>query len=147
MPARLVTEEYARLLAKVKWIKGIVRFGCDTPQQIEQCERAMELLERNGFNGEFFLYTMIGGKNDLNECYNRLHHFWERLQAFRHGDHTHRAVYAYAQPYRDTTTPNHFIPQWQKDMAGWCNKRMIFCKMDFKDFSPRKGFICAEYFY
>ena len=49
-------------------------------------------------------------------------------------------MYAYAQPYRDPTNPNHVIPKWQKDMAQWCNKRMIFCTTDFKDFMPRKGF-------
>lgn len=52
---------------------------------------------------------------------------------------------AYAQPYRDPTNPNHTIPEWQKDMARWCNKRMIFCTTDFKDFTPRKGFRCEEY--
>ncbi len=56
-----------------------------------------------------------------------------------------RAVYAYAQPYRDPSNPNHVIPEWQKDMARWCNKRMIFCTTDFKDFMPRKGFRCEEY--
>lgn len=33
LDARLITDEIARLLAKVKWIKRI-RFGCDTPGQI-----------------------------------------------------------------------------------------------------------------
>ncbi len=146
MDARLVTEEYAELLGRCKWINGRIRFGCDTTAQIAHCDKAMEMITRNGFRGEFFLYTMVGGKNDLNECYDRIHYWWQRLQDFRHGDHSRRPVYAYAQPYRDPTNPNHNIPKWQKDMAQWCNKRMIFCKCDFKDFSPRKNFTCREYF-
>lgn len=144
MDARLVTPEYAELLGKVKWIDSRIRFGCDTTAQIAECERAMKLINDAGFRGEYFLYTMIGGKNDFRECYHRLHYWWERLQSFRE-NHEGRAVYAYAQPYRDPTNPNHAIPEWQKDMARWCNKRMIFCATDFKDFMPRKGFRCEEY--
>ena len=145
MDARLVTEEYAELLGRCKWINGRIRFGCDTTPQIAHCDRAMKMIDANGFRGEYFLYTMVGGKNDLQECYNRIHYWWQRLQDFRHGDHSRRPVYAYAQPYRDPMNPNHVIPKWQKDMAQWCNKRMIFCKCDFKEFSPRKGFTCAGY--
>lgn len=55
-------------------------------------------------------------------------------------------MYAYAQPYRDPTKSHHEIPLRQKDMAQWCNKRMIFTTTEFRDFSPRKGFRCEEYF-
>lgn len=144
MDARLVTPEYAELLGKVKWINSRIRFGCDTTAQIAECERAMQLINAAGFRGDYFLYTMIGGKNDFRECYHRLHYWWKRLQEFRK-KHEGRAVYAYAQPYRDPTNPKHTIPEWQKDIARWCNKRMIFWTTDFKDFSPRKGFRCEEY--
>lgn len=144
MDARLVTPEYAQLLGKVKWIDSRIRFGCDTTAQIKDCERAMQLINEAGFRGEYFLYTMVGGKNDFTECYDRLHYWWERLKAFRHHKQG-RAVYAYAQPYRDPLNPNHIIPDWQKDLARWCNKRMIFCTTDFKDFEPRKNFRCEQY--
>lgn len=61
----------------------------------------------------------------------------------------HRIIgtkYAHAQPYRDPNVSHHEIPMWQKDMAGWCNKRMIFVSCEFKDFQPRKGFTCSKYF-
>lgn len=83
MDARLVTPEYAELLGKVKWIDSRIRFGCDTTAQIAECERAMKLINDAGFRGEYFLYTMIGGKNDFLECYHRLHYWWERLQHFQ----------------------------------------------------------------
>lgn len=143
MDARLVNEDNAKLLAKIKWINGRIRFGCDTHAQIKDCERAMKLINANGFRGEYFLYTMIGGDNDFKECYDRLHYWWKRLQDFRHNK-VGRAVYAYAQPYRDPDKKN-TPPIWQLDMARWVNKRMIFCTTDFKDFSPRKGFRCEEY--
>lgn len=144
MDARLVTPEFAELLAKVKWINSRIRFGCDTTQQIEDCERAMSMINAAGFKGEYFLYTMIGGKNDITECYNRIHYWWSRLQEFRTRK-VGRAVYAYAQPYRDPMRKN-TPPMWQKDMARWCNKRMIFCTTDFYDFEPRRGFKCKQYF-
>ena len=50
------------------------------------------------------------------------------------------------QPYRDLHNPNQSIPQWQKDLAGWADKRWIFLSCEFKDFIPRKGFKCSTYF-
>ena len=31
-------------------------------------------------------------------------------------------------------------------MAGWVNKKMLFEKIAFEDFEPRKGFRCKEFF-
>ena len=31
-------------------------------------------------------------------------------------------------------------------MAPWGNKRELFTSVDFKNFEPRKGFRCAQYF-
>jgi hypothetical protein len=143
LDARLVTDEYARLLAMIKWKENRIRFGCDTIPQIEECEKAITLINSYGYKGEYFLYTMIQG--DLQKDYARIHYWWKRLQENR----KHRNggdIYAYAQPFRDPVKKN-IIPQWQKDMANWCNKRMIFYKCDFMDFEPRKGFKCKEYFY
>ena len=143
--ARLVTDEFAMQFAKVRWIHGRIRFGCDTTAQIKYCEEAMEKINSYGFKGEYFLYTMIGGGNGLGECYDRIRFWREKLMDWRR-EKRGRPVYAYAQPYRDTHKKNQTIPMWQKDMAGWCNKRMRFVSCDFKDFQPRKGFRCDEYF-
>ena len=51
LDARLVTDDIARLLARVKWIKRI-RFGCDTPGQITEVERAAKLIDKYGYKGE-----------------------------------------------------------------------------------------------
>lgn len=144
LDARLVTDEYARMLAKIKWLdKNRIRFGCDTHKQIEYCERAMEKIISYGFHGEFFLYTMLN--DDFMECYNRIHYWWDKLQEQRER-HASNWVYAYAQPYRDPDNPHRPIPQWQKDMANWVNKKAHFVAHSFLDFEPRKGFKCIEYF-
>lgn len=145
LDARLVTDEFARLLARVKWLdNNRIRFGCDTHAQIAECERAMELINGYGFTGQYFLYTMIGGKNDFHECYDRINYWWEKTMAARNSRRG-RYVYPYAQPYRDPDNPDAPIPQWQKDLAGWVNKKAHFVAHSFAEFRPRKGFTCNQY--
>ena len=141
--ARLVTDEYAQLLAQIKWLDNQrIRFGCDTPGQIEECKRAMEMISGYGFRGQFFLYCMLNA--NFWESFERVNYWWKWEQEVRKtkvGNH----VYAYAQPYRDPVNPRSIIPQWQKDMAGWVNKKAHFVAHSFEEFEPRKGFRCREY--
>lgn len=131
LDARLVTDDTAKLLAKVKWIKR-VRFGCDTPNQISECERAISLLEKYGYRGEIFLYCIL---MDFKESFNRVNHWRKKKKVILH-----------AQPYRDLDNPRQTIPQWQKDMAHWVDRKELYRSCEFKDFKPRKGFSCKEYF-
>jgi hypothetical protein len=133
LDARLVTDDIARLLARVKWIKRI-RFGCDTPQQIDECERATSLIDRYGYRGEYFFYCIL--LDDFNESFSRVNHWRSRGGRFL----------PHAQPYRDVNNPHHIVPQWQKDLAGWADKKQVFRTCEFKDFEPRKGFRCRQYF-
>jgi len=133
LDARLVTPDIADLLAKVKWIKNI-RFGCDTPKQVEECQRVVDMLNERGFRASFLFYTMLHG--EMQECYDRLMH-WSR-QGNRYN--------VQAQPYINLQDLSHRPPQWQKDMAHWANRKQLFHTCDFKDFSPRKNFLCKEYF-
>lgn len=144
LDARLVDDRFARLLAKVRWLDhNRIRFGCDTRGQVEECERAIRMIQDYGFSGQFFLYTML--TSDFRECYDRLSHWWHRMRDVR-DNHNGCMVYAYAQPYRDPYNPGTAIPQWQKDMAGWVNKKAHFVVHSFEEFEPRKGFRCSEYF-
>lgn len=143
--ARLINEDFAKKFANVKWLHSRIRFGCDTTAQIEHCERAMDMINSYGFKGEYFLYTMIGGSNGFEECFNRINYWHEKLLEYRKKK-IGRPVYAYAQPYRNPYGITEEIPVWQKDMAKWCNKRMIFFTTKFEDFSPRIGFKCVKYF-
>ena len=145
LDARLVTDEYARLLARIKWIDRRIRFGCDTKGQIQECERAISMINGYGYRGEYFLYTMIGGKSDFKESFERVNYWWKRNHEQRERHEPN--IYPYAQPYRNPDNPHHPIPQWQKDIAWWANKHQLFYATDFYNFEPRKGFKCAEYFH
>lgn len=134
LDARLVTDDVARMLAKVRWLEPI-RFGCDTEKQIAQCEQAMEMID--GYRttpASYLLYTMIDGS--FEESFKRLDH-WRGFKRVRLA----------AQPYRDPHNPRHAVPQWQKDLARWADRREYYTTCEFKDFEPRKGFKCVEYFY
>lgn len=133
LDARLVTDDIAKLLAKVKWIKRI-RFGCDTPAQIGECERATALIDRYGYKGEYFFYCIL--LDDFLESFNRINYWRNKGRRFL----------PHAQPFRDVNTTNQIIPQWQKDLAGWADKKWIFRTCEFRDFEPRKGFKCKSYF-
>jgi hypothetical protein len=133
LDARLVTDDTAKLLAKVRWT-DVIRFGCDTPKQIQECEEAMKMIDSYRKNpASYLMYTMIG--NDFDEALSRLS-YWR----------TFKRVRIVAQPFRDVDNPHQVIPQWQKDMARWSMRRELYTSCDFKDFNPRKGFKCSEYF-
>lgn len=133
MDARLVTPDIAELLSKVKWSKYI-RFGCDTPKQVEECEKAIELIRGYGYKKEFFLYTMLHG--DIEECLNRVSYWRGRFNW---------KVTCFAQPYIDFSKKRQEIPQWQKDMARWTMRKELYKTMEFEDYEPRNGFLCKEY--
>ena len=135
MDARLVTDEIAELLASIKWM-DYIRFGCDTPSQVKDCDDAIERIRKHGYNGSFFLYTILRG--DINECFERVNHWRDEKYNGK--------VRPFAQPELDFSTKSQSIPQWQKDMAHWVDKKTCFFGVDFNDFSPRNGFKCKKYF-
>jgi hypothetical protein len=131
--ARLITEEIAALLGRIRWM-GYIRLGCDTPAQIKACERAMQRIDRyRKVPASYLMYAMIG--SDKDEAYERLTH-WRVMKRVR----------VVAQPFRDVENPHQVIPQWQKDMARWAMRREFYKASDFKDFEVRKGFKCSKWF-
>ena len=133
LDARLVDDEIAQKLASIRWINSI-RFGCDTPKQIGEVERAISLIDGYSESPKYyFLYTII--TKDMEESYERISHFRE-----------YKRIRVQAQPYRELDNPKQVLPQWQKDMARWANKKQLYKTIDFKEFVPRKGFVCDEYF-
>lgn len=135
MDARLVNDEIAELLANIKWL-NYIRFGCDTQAQIKDCENAINKIQHYGYTGSFFLFTILRG--ELNECYHRVN-YWK-------DNRFKQKVKPFAQPELDFTKTLQVIPQWQKDMAHWANKKTCYFGVDFLDFEPRKGFKCKYYF-
>lgn len=145
LDARLVNEENAALLGRIKWIGNTIRLGCDTHGQINDCENAIELIDKNGYKGIYFLYTMIGGGNStIQECYERIN-YWRKRNLVLAEQHHGKRYFPNCQPFRDPMRLND-IPPWQRDMARWTNDRCVFATTDFHDYEPRQGFKCRNYF-
>lgn len=140
LDARLVTDDFAKLLARVKYINRTIRFGCDTPKQIEECARVIDMLASYGYRGEIFLYTMLN--DDFEESFNRINYWMQRERNDR-PDGIH--FDCHAQPFRDPINPNK-PKQWQLDLARWTNRRELCNSIEFKDYQPRKNFKCDKYF-
>lgn len=114
----------------------------NTPKQIDDCERVIAMLDKYGFRGEYFLYTML--TDNFEESFARVNHWRKRLVESR-SDSSVSNINAYAQPFRNPYKRN-IPPQWQKDIAKWVNQKPVFVAVEFKDYEPRKGFRCAQYF-
>lgn len=140
--ARLMTEEFADLMARMKWIDRRIRFGCDTTAQVRHCENAIEMISQKGFHGEFFIYIMLNG--DFGESYGRVD-YWAGRSKKNRSDRLPYRIFPHLQPYRDPQKTVQVIPQWQKDLTHWANNRALFNTVDFQNFEPRKGFKCSEY--
>jgi hypothetical protein len=130
LDARLVTGNIAKTLSRIKWLRYI-RFAYDSSAQAIPFFRTVLLLKKHGIGeSRIFVYILL---TELENSYMRIHVCKEL------------GVTPFAQPYRDFT-PNQVVPQWQIDMARWCNDKAILKSCDFKDYHPRKGFYCREYF-
>ena len=132
LDARLITDNVAKVLASIKWLRYI-RLACDKKGQVPHILKAHELLAKYGYKKEIFCYFLIDEWDDV----------WSRLEALRQ----YRWFDPHGQPYRDFNNPKQVIPQWQKDLARWMDNKFLYRSCDFKDFEPRKGFKCKEYFY
>lgn len=140
--ARLMTEEFADLMARMKWIDRRIRFGCDTTAQVRHCEDAIAMLNEKGFHGEYFIYIMLN--DDFQESYGRIDYWSYRAKQTRR-EKAKQRIYPHSQPYRNPMKTVHQFPQWQKDVTHWVNNRALFNTMPFPDFEPRKGFKCGWY--
>lgn len=132
LDARIIiaNPDVPKLLSSIKWLSPI-RLACDSKAMMPIIREAAELLRKAGCKPHrLFSYVLL---TELEDSLDRIN-FLKGLD-----------ITPFAQPYRDFT-PKQIIPQWQKDMAHWTNKKAVFKSCDFKDFSPRSGFYCREYF-
>lgn len=116
-------------------MKILVQFSGGKDSQA--CKRVINWLHEFGFRGKIILYTMIYG--DINECYNR-------ISVWKKDRNKGIDILCHSQPMLDFNKTRHNIPQWQRDMARWSNKRELYFSFDFKDYQPRKKFKCCKYF-
>ena len=110
LDSRLVTDEIAKLLSKIKWIR-FIRFACDTIPAVEPLLKAIEKLNRYGVkNYRIFVYILVKDVADANERCKIL----KRL-----------GVNPFAQTYRDFE--NNVLPtNEQKRFAWYVNQKAVF---------------------
>ena len=117
LDARLITDDIARMLAQVKWIR-FIRLACDTSAMIPVITEAVKQLGENGVKPyRIFCYALI---EDVNEAYDRI----KSLDAL--------GIDVFAQPYRDFET-NYINPE-HKRLARWCNHKGIHHTVDFEHY-------------
>lgn len=118
LDSRLVTDEIARLLSKIKWIRHI-RFSCDTIQAVEPLLQAVEKLNKYGVkNYRIFVYLLVKDVKEANERCGIL----KRL-----------GVIPFAQPYRGIEGKEQPTRQ-QRDFARYVNHKAIFKSIEFEDY-------------
>lgn len=127
---RIMNEEQAYWLNKLR-ICGSIHIAWDNPAE-DILPRIVDMIKYIK-PYKITCYVLIGFNSTIEQDYERVIKLKEL------------GVMPFVQPYRDfqnTRIPN----QYEKDFASWANKRERLKAFDFKDFRPRKGFKCSEYF-
>lgn len=127
---RIMNEEQAYWLNSLPLYKSI-HIAWDLPQ-IDLTDKLREVT-RYIKPWKLMCYVLVGFNSTMEQDLYRI----ERCREL--------GIKPYVMPYRDfenKTQPS----QYAKDLAQYVNKPMIFKSCKFEDFSPRKGFVCREYF-
>ena len=117
LDARLIDDEKAQLLSKVKWYKPL-RMACDTKSQMPYIEKATYLLRKHGTSpSNYFVYVLV---KDIEDALERVE-FLRKLK-----------LDPFAQPYRNFE--NNYIDPEAKRFARWVNHKAIFKSVEFKNY-------------
>ncbi|WP_088187579.1 radical SAM protein [Desulfosporosinus sp. FKA] len=127
MDARLVNNEIANILSKLKWIR-FIRFSCDQTSQIPAILDAAELLLKHGVRPyRLFIYLLV--KKDIDDAAFRV----EKLKHLK-------AINLYAQPERNERKgiiPNSLQLEFaQRYVYGGCYR-----KETWEEYVSRKNLI------
>lgn len=118
LDSKLVTDEIAKMLSKIKWIR-FLRFACDTTSAVEPLVKAIEKLNRYGVkNYRIFVYLLVKDVSEANERCKVL----KRL-----------GVNPFAQTYRDYD--NNILPTAeQKRFAWYVNQKAVFKATEWENY-------------
>jgi hypothetical protein len=118
LDSRLVTDEIAKFLSKIKWIR-FLRFVCDRVQAVEPLLKAIEKLNKYGVkNYRIFVYLLVKDVDDANRRCKIL----KKL-----------GVNPFAQIYRnfdDNSQPT----AAQKHFAWYVNQKAVFNATEWEDY-------------
>lgn len=126
---RIMNEEQAYYLNKLR-LHRCIHIAWDFPQ-IDLTEKLREVC-RYIKPYKLMCYVLIGFNSTVEQDMYRI----ETLRSF--------GIKPYVMPYRDFENKRK-PTQYEKDLAQYVNKPMIFKTCSFAEFSPRKGFKCSEY--
>jgi hypothetical protein len=127
---RIMNEEQAYHLNRLRLWRNI-HIAWDLPQ-LDLREKLVEVT-RYIKPYKLMCYVLVGFNSTIEQDMYRIYTLKEL------------GIKPYVMPYRDFSN-EHEPTQYERDLAQWVNKPMIFKTCDFKDFQPRKGFKCKEYF-
>jgi hypothetical protein len=118
LDSRLVTNDIAKILSKVRWIR-FIRFACDTFAAVEPLLVAIEKLNKYGVkNYRIFVYVLVKEVDDANERCKILKKI---------------GVNPFAQTYRDYE--NNIQPTGeQKRFAWYVNQKAVFKATEWEDY-------------
>lgn len=126
---RIMNEEQAYWLNKLR-LRRNIHIAWDLPS-LDLTDKLREVT-RYIKPYKLMCYVLIGFNSTIEQDMFRI----ETLRSL--------GIKPYVMPYRDfenSRTPS----QYEKDLAQYVNKPMIFKSCSFAEFSPRKGFKCSTY--
>lgn len=126
LDARLIDDNVAKLLVKVKWLKYI-RFSCDTKSMLDIVLKSAELLKKYGYKKDIFVYVLGIEVEDTLYRLNELKKY---------------NLVPFMQPYRDGNKP---VSSTLKRIARWCNQRWAFKSCEYDDYNDNKKATSINY--
>jgi hypothetical protein len=118
LDSRLVTNDIAHLLSKIRWIR-FIRFSCDTTPAVEPLLKAIEKLNRYGIkNYRIFVYLLVEDVTDANERCRIL-----KKLGVNPFDQTYRSYESNIQPTRE-----------QKHFAWYVNQKAVFKATEWENY-------------
>ena len=127
---RIMDEEQAAALNSIR-MKGYIHIAWDLPQ-IDLTPQ-LEAMIKHIRPSKIACYVLVGFNSTKEQDLYRLNTL-KKL-----------GILPFVQPYRDFENKRQ-PTQYEKDIGRWANRAWLFKSMDFKDYEPRKGFRCREYF-
>ena len=128
---RIMNEEQATALNSMKLSGSSIHIAWDNPKDniLPQLKEMLKTVKKY----KIACYVLIGYWSTIGEDYYRVMEL------------ANLGIDPFVMPYRGLDNMRQ-PSQYEKDFAGWVNKKERFKAFDFKDFSPRRGFKCDYYF-
>ena len=121
LDARLIDDEIATLLARLRWIR-FVRMSCDTPAMIPWVIKAAQRLVDAGVSrSRLWSYVLVQDVKQAHEIVVTLDDW---------------GIQPFAQPYRDFDGGE--PTDEQKDFARWVNNKAVFGSCDWQEYNRRR---------